>query len=117
VVDLEAARSRLEDERTRLQRRLDAVGESQAQGRRTQSEPGDEADSAQPVVTQVVGDAVTASLHGRLGAIERALQRVDDGTYGRSIRSGEPIPEARLEADPAAELTVEEAAREQGSDR
>ena len=28
---------------------------------------------------------------------------------GRSVRSGAPIPDERLEADPAAELTVEEA--------
>ena len=41
---------------------------------------------------------------------ERAEQRLDDGTYGRSIRSGDPIPDERLRADPAAELTVEEAA-------
>ena len=33
------------------------------------------------------------------------------GTYGRSIWSNEPIPDERLEADPAAELTVEEEAQ------
>ena len=49
-------------------------------------------------------------LRERLGCIERALKRLDDGTYGRSVRSGLPIPAERLEADPAAELTVEEAA-------
>ena len=38
-----------------------------------------------------------------------ALHRLDDGTYGRSVRSGQPIPDERLEADPAAELTIEEA--------
>ena len=37
------------------------------------------------------------------------LQRLEEGTYGRSVRSGAPIPDERLEADPAAELTVEEA--------
>jgi DnaK suppressor protein len=116
-MDLEAARSQLEAERTRLRQRLAEVGESEAQGRRTGSEPGDEADTAQPVVTQVVGDAVTATLRNRLGAVERALRRVDEGTYGRSVRSGEPIPEARLEADPAAELTVEEASRDQDRKR
>ena len=54
-------------------------------------------------------DAIAESMRHRLDAIERALHRLDDGTYGRSIRSGEPIPDERLEADPAAELTVEEA--------
>ena len=54
-------------------------------------------------------DAIADSLRDRLAALDRALKRLDDGTYGRSVRSGVPIPEDRLEADPAAELTVEEA--------
>jgi DnaK suppressor protein len=45
-----------------------------------------------------------------LQAIERAEQRLAAGTYGRSVRSGAVIPDERLEADPAAEFTVEEAA-------
>jgi len=35
------------------------------------------------------------------------------GSYGRSVRSGQPIPDERLEADPLVELTVEEAAAAQ----
>jgi hypothetical protein len=54
------------------------------------------------------------SLRDRLTALDRALHRLDDGSYGRSIRSGVPIPDERLEADPAAELTVEEAAADEG---
>jgi RNA polymerase-binding transcription factor DksA len=33
------------------------------------------------------------------------------------VQSGQPIPDARLEADPAAELTVEEAAAREAADR
>lgn len=47
-------------------------------------------------------------LLGELAAVERAEARLKDGTYGRSVESGEPIPEARLEARPTAERTVEE---------
>jgi DnaK suppressor protein len=54
-------------------------------------------------------DAIAESMRDRLAAIDRALRRLDEGTYGRSVRSGVPIPDERLEADPAAELTVEEA--------
>ena len=46
-----------------------------------------------------------------LAALERAEQRLADGTFGVSIESGEPIPDARLEAMPLAERTVEEQAR------
>jgi DnaK suppressor protein len=67
------------------------------------------ADPAQPLAAQGIDDAVAASLRDRLAALDRALRRLDDGSYGRSVRSGLPIPADRLDADPAAELTVEEA--------
>jgi DnaK suppressor protein len=67
-------------------------------------------DSAEPLVDQGLDDSVVAALERHLGAIDRAERRLASGTYGRSIRSGAVIPDARLEADPAAELTVEEAA-------
>jgi RNA polymerase-binding transcription factor DksA len=47
---------------------------------------------------------------GRLGSLETkyvqiidALKRVEDGTYGRCLKSGALIEEDRLEANPAAE--------------
>ena len=67
-------------------------------------------DSAEPLTTEGTDDAVRAGLEERLAAVGRAEQRLADGTYGLSVRSGQPIPDDRLEADPAAELTVEEAA-------
>ena len=73
------------------------------------SEAGDFSDAAQPLTAQGEDDAITESLRTRLDTIDRALHRLDDGTYGRSTVSGEPIPDERLEADPAAELTIEEA--------
>ena len=48
-------------------------------------------------------------LQRRLDRIERAEERLAAGTYGLSVKSGEPIPDGRLEAEPTAELTVEEA--------
>ena len=47
-------------------------------------------------------------LERHLAAIERAEERLAAGTYGLSIRSGDPIPDGRLEAHPTAELTVDE---------
>lgn len=54
---------------------------------------------------------LSAPLREELAAIERAERRLEEGTYGRSIDSGEPIPDARLEAVPWAERTVEEQSR------
>ena len=69
----------------------------------------DQEDAALALTEEGEDDAIAESMRDRLEAIERALHRLDDGTYGRSVQSGEPIPDERLEADPAAELTVEEA--------
>ena len=71
--------------------------------------PGDSADAAQPLAAQADEEAVVERLRERLGAIDRALGRIEAGTYGKSLLSGQPIPPERLEADPAAELTIEEA--------
>jgi hypothetical protein len=45
-----------------------------------------------------------------VGGAGRAEAQLAAGSYGRSVRSGQPIPDERLEADPLAELTVQEAA-------
>jgi DnaK suppressor protein len=54
---------------------------------------------------------VAEDLRASLASVERAEQRLVDGTYGLSIESGEPIPDERLEAIPTAERTVEEEQR------
>ena len=52
--------------------------------------------------------ALRDTLNETLAAIKRAERRLQDGSYGISIASGEPIPDARLEALPWAERRVEE---------
>jgi DnaK suppressor protein len=47
-------------------------------------------------------------LRDQMAAVERAEARLAAGTYGLSVLSGEPIPDARLEALPTAERTIEE---------
>ena len=52
---------------------------------------------------------------GRLERVDRALEKIKQGTYGLSDISGEPIPRERLEAVPEALYTLgEEARREKG---
>ncbi len=110
-MDLDRARSLLIAERDDVQGLLKDTVESGREDRMAEvdSEAGDTADAAQSLTAEGEDDAIAESLRNRLGAIERALHRLDEGTYGRSVRSGEPIPDERLEADPAAELTIEEA--------
>lgn len=54
---------------------------------------------------------IAEQLRDELEAIERAEERLGRGTYGLSVESGAPIPNARLELVPWAERTVEEEAR------
>jgi len=110
-MDEERARTLLHAERARVQQLLDETTAAGRADRAAANEPGDHDDSASPLTAQETDDAVAARLRDRLAALDRAEGRLADGTYGRSIRSGAPIPDARLEADPAAELTVEEAQR------
>lgn len=53
----------------------------------------------------------------RLATINRALKKVEDGTYGLSDESGDPIPQARLEAIPESLTTVEESTRAEATER
>jgi DnaK suppressor protein len=71
--------------------------------------PADFGDAAELLSEEAEDQAIADDLRQRLGAIDRALARLEAGTYGRSVLSNKPIPDERLEADPAAELTVEEA--------
>jgi DnaK suppressor protein len=42
-----------------------------------------------------------------LGAIERSLARIEEGTYGICVNCSKPIPPERLEALPYAELCID----------
>ncbi len=68
-------------------------------------------DDAETIVEEEVDDALARSLRSELEAIERAEKRLEDGTYGVSVESGDPIPAERLKTVPYAERTIEEQER------
>jgi DnaK suppressor protein len=110
-MDENRARSLLQAERAEVQRLLAGSEQAGEEDRESEDEEGgvDSVDPATSLTAEGMDDAIAESMRDRLAAIDRALKRLDDGSYGRSVRSGAPIPDERLEADPAAELTVEEA--------
>lgn len=110
-MDDERARELLEAERARVTALLSDTLDAGRADRSAENESGDWDDRAQPLTAEGADDAVVAGLEGRLEALDRAAERLAAGTYGRSVLSGRPIPDERLEADPAAELTVDEANR------
>ncbi len=71
----------------------------------------DSGDMSQSLFTREVDATVEQQVERRLQAVERALQKIEEGTYGLSDDSGEPIPRGRLEAVPEATRTVEEQER------
>lgn len=111
-MDDDSARARLTEEKRQIQTLLsETTGDAQDE-RSTSGDQGDWSDPQVSLNLEEVDDAVTEGLSERLAAVERALARLDAGTYGRSTKSGVEIPPERLEADPAAELTADEALEE-----
>jgi DnaK suppressor protein len=108
-MDHERARMLLGAERLRVESLLEHLSTDGNAERLSAAAQGDLTDAGESIIAEQEGEATTATLRSRLAAIERAQARLDDDTYGRSVRSGLVIPDERLEADPAAELTVEEA--------
>lgn len=110
-MDDRRARLLLAAERQRVEQMLEEAIEAGRQDRETVNEAVDIAEPAERFTAEQVDDALVERLRERLRAVERAEARLRAGAYGLSVKSGRPIPDERLEADPAAELTVEEEAQ------
>jgi len=107
-MDADHARTLLARARQRVERALAELGPMESDG---SLDPSEASDVARDLVEAEIDSGVARSLREELAAIERAERRLADGTYGRSVESGAPIPDARLEALPWAERTTEEQAR------
>ncbi len=68
----------------------------------------DSGDMSRDIYDREVDATIAEQIQQRLEIVDRALQKVEEGTYGLSDVSGEPIPRGRLEAVPEAIRTVEE---------
>jgi DnaK suppressor protein len=71
----------------------------------------DSGDLSQDMFTREMDASIGEQVGRRLGEVDRALRKIEEGTYGLSDDSGEPIPRGRLEAIPEAIRTVEEQQR------
>jgi DnaK suppressor protein len=110
---VEEQRGRLEElraELTRLARGLeeDQRDRAEDEGDFTEHDSGD---MSQSLFTREMDATVEQVTERRLASVERALEKIEEGTYGLSDESGEQIPKGRLEAAPEAIYTVEEQQR------
>ncbi len=105
-MDADRARELLARERARIEQSLAALERDGPLESSDRQEPGDV--DSEDLYQDEFDAGRREELRKELAALERAEARLRDGTYGVSIESGEPIPDARLEALPTAERTVEE---------
>jgi RNA polymerase-binding transcription factor DksA len=106
----ERARELLARERERIERLLASLERREDTGELADYDQHP-ADTGTETFEAELDEGLAEDLRGRLAAIERAEKRLEEGTYGISVESGRPIPDARLEAVPWAERTAEEQSR------
>ncbi|HEY0389139.1 MAG TPA: hypothetical protein VGC71_11910 [Gaiellales bacterium] len=109
-MDEQRARELLEAERQRITEEASNLG-FQTTDELSTLDPGD---TASELYQEELDQGRLQDLQTQLAALERAEQRLEDGTYGVSVDSGERIPDERLEVLPTAERTAEEQARFEG---
>jgi DnaK suppressor protein len=104
-IDVAAVRRRLEEHRDRTSERVAALaqrpelGAAQGFGKRI-------GDGTVEAISRLTEIGVGGSLEQTLARTERALAKIEDGTYGRCDACGESIARARLDAMPDGVMCV-----------
>ena len=106
---IDSQRRRLIDLKDELERMRRGLEEDQRQ-RGDQEEDlteHDAGDMSQSIFDREMDATVEQQVERRLADVERALKKMEEGTYGICDDTGEEIPKGRLEAIPEAIRTVE----------
>ncbi len=98
-------RASLEQERSDLRERLSEMGLLSG----GEAFDANFADSSQVTAERGEVEALANSLVETLTEVEHALEKFDSGNYGVCENCGAEIPEARLEAKPAARYCIDHA--------
>ena len=106
--ELAEVRTELEGQATALRGEIDRAELASEKLKRDQSTEGsgDEADAGSKTFEREHEMSLANNSRDLLVQVERALGRLDAGTYGRCEECGNPIPKARLQAFPRATLCV-----------
>ena len=101
MIDIAAVEARLKVQLGELERRRESIAGDLA-------EPlyADSSDRAVEMEDDASLEAQAALVTREIASVERALLRIEHGTYGSCARCGENIPIARLEARPEAALCI-----------
>ena len=114
TIDTTYFKNRLEEEKKKLEEELATVGVRNEKNKEDwepvpddttrESDPGDRAEQIEDFEEN---SAILYQLETRLEHINKALARIEEGTYGICEVSGKAIPKDRLEANPAATTCIE----------
>ncbi len=106
--DTAEAKSRLEAQLVELKERRDRIVEALAEPLNP-----DFAEQAVEMEDDASLEGQGALITREIASVQRALTRIENGTYGECVRCGAAIAPKRLEARPEAALCIECASREQ----
>ena len=107
-VDLDDRRGQLVALRARVLGAAHDIVEGDVDDGELSNAGGDQhlADHATEMVDREVDESLEENAEQIVFEIDRALAKIEDGTYGRCSRCGQEIPVARLDAVPYATLCV-----------
>jgi DnaK suppressor protein len=115
---IEQQRGRLLDRKEELESmQRDAQEVSRERSQEYQDAQADSGDESQYLFEREVDATLEQQFGQELKDINRALEKIEEGTYGLSDGSGEQIPKGRLKAIPEALYTIEEQQRREGERR
>ena len=100
--DDEEARARLEGRLAELEDRL-----SRIEGDLSELPDADSSERAVQMEDDEALEAQAAVISDEIASIRRALERIEDGSYGECVRCGNEIAPGRLEARPESALCIE----------
>jgi RNA polymerase-binding transcription factor len=102
TIDTQKARTRLEAKQAELQHEIAGLISKEASAARQGQGVEDMGETAQTFQEVQRDESILQNLRHLLADVEEALSRLQEGTYGRCLSCGQPIPEQRLEAIPWA---------------
>jgi DnaK suppressor protein len=116
-IDTDRFRGELEQARERLRRTIDhhdigGASLTEATGELLSgSQDNHMADTASETYERELDEGLEEDARGQLRLVEKALERLDSGEYGRCEVCGKDIPAERLEAVPWTTLCIDDARR------
>jgi len=103
LVDISVARKRLEALRDDLDRSILVL---QAEHPRLRGGGMEAGDAGANLTEADRNEAAVESFRGQRAEVMAALARVEDGSYGKCVDCGQPVPDGRLDARPTTARCV-----------